>query len=209
MLGLAERQRVEKAVQIVNGHIAQLRDIFAAHIDAERLFLQSFAAAFGAGKLGDIAFDLRFHAFAFGILVAPRERVDETFPLHFIGAVEVIGIVFHIDLFVAVTVHKDIVLFFGQIFDGNVHIDAVMARHGLGVHFVRLLALDVPAADLNGALAQRLVFVGTDERLVHHLLKAQARAFGTGSVRRIEGKEARLDLLDADTAVGAGILDGI
>ena len=59
------------------------------------------------------------------------------------------------------------------------------------------------------ALAQRLIFVRTDEIGIHHLTKAQSQTFGTGAVGGIEGKEARLDLFQRHAAVGTGIVDGI
>ena len=83
-----------------------------------------------------------------------------------------------------------------------------MLRDRLHIHIVRRLAFEEPAAHGDGALAQRLVLVRADERLVDDLLEAQPAAVGAGSVRRIEGEQPRLDLLYADAAVGAGIFDG-
>ena len=121
---------------------------------------------------------------------------------------KIVGVVLHGDLLPARAVHENVVLFLGQVLDGRIEVDAVVLRHRLHVHVVGLLALQKPAAHVDRALAQRLVFIGADERLVHDLLETQPRTLGAGAVGRIEGEQPRLDLLDADAAVGAGVLYG-
>ena len=69
--------------------------------------------------------------------------------------------------------------------------------------------VEVPAAYLYRPLAQGLVLVRTDEVGVDYLSEAQARTFGAGAPRSVEGEQPRLYLLYGYAAVGAGVVGRI
>ena len=60
----------------------------------------------------------------------------------------------------------------------------------------------------DGSLRQRQVLVGYDQLRVNGQLVAEARALGAGAVGAVEAEGARLDLRQADVALGAGKLLG-
>ena len=117
--------------------------------------------------------------------------------------------VFELDRLPLAPIHQKIVDLFGELFDGRIHGKAVAAGERGEIHLRDGGGVEVPPADADGALAQRLRLVGADEVGVDELAEAEARTRRAGAPRRVEGEEAGLDLLDGDVAVGAGIARGI
>ena len=209
MLGGRELQIIAESDELTHGHIAHFRDVLPAHGDGERLFFQTFPLAVGAVGSAHIALDIPLDAIRTRLIVSSLQVVDKALPHALIGVVEGLGVVFELDRLPLAPIHQKIVDLFGELFDGRIHGKSVAAGERGEIHLRDGGGVEVPPADADGALAQRLRLVGADEVGVDELAEAEARTRRAGAPRRVEGEEAGLDLLDGDVAVGAGVARGI
>ena len=209
MLGGRELQVIAKGDELPHREIAHFCNVLPAHGDGKRLFFQTFAAAVGAVGSAHIALDIPLDAVRARLIVSSLQVVDEALPHALIGVVEGLGVVFELDRLPLAPIHQKIVDLFGELFDGRIHRKAVAAGERGEIHLRDGRGVEIPPADADGALAQRLRLIGADEVGVDELAETEARARRAGAPRRVEGEEAGLDLLDGKVAVGAGIARGI
>ncbi len=189
-----------------------MENIGICHRHGQRLGAQAFPAAGGAGAVGHVFADLGPDVFGVGFFVAALEVAEH--PLE--GGIEsgrtAISVMVMDAHFLAVGAAQDqILLLLGQVFEGFIHVDVIMVRHGLEhlpvVAGVAVLADIVPFHRNQRAIAQRFFRVNHPVRVDFELC-AEALTVRTSPMRGVKGEGAGFDLGQGNPVFGAGEIFG-
>lgn len=136
-----------KTPQVAHGQTGDLGKVLAAYRDGERLLLETLAVAVGTVRGTHIALDVPLHAHRGRLRIPSLQVVDKPLPCRLIIGAEGAGVVLHVDLFAAVTVHEQVKHPLGKVLDGDVQREMIVPCKRAEVHLRDGRGIEVPAAD--------------------------------------------------------------
>ena len=204
---LAEREAVDEFQRLDDGQIREIRDAHAADRHGQRRLLQTSAVAGGAVHLGHALLDIGAHGGALRLLVAALEVIDDALELALDDAVALVALVAQLKRLALRAVEDGVHGLLRQVPERIGQLEMIALGQRLEIHAGDRVPADVvPAGGDDAAVHDREIGVGHDELRIDQKLHAEPRTGRAGAVRVVEGEQARLQLLDGDAAVLAGVV---
>ena len=188
--------------RLLDGHLHDLANMLHVDLHRQRLGPKTIATTGAARPVVLIALELLAHPCRIRLAVATFHVRDHALehPAHLIDAPALV--IAELDLLVAGSAQKHLLDLLRQILPRQLLVEPVMLRDRLDrLDEIRRLPL-VPGR--NRPFRQRQRHVRHHQPVIKKQLHPQSVAFRTGPERRIEGKQARLDLGDGEARHRAG-----